>query len=138
MVLFDSLLEFPIEMCVLIHRGSDQIEGKLDGCWYNMCEHALDYTEAEGLEDNLDEIFQDKPAENLTWGGNALTLVIRSKDIEVDEMLETLCFTIRDWFLNKSGSMSRTVIWDQLEEYLCWAFIRESKTFAASYPDLVK
>ena len=105
MVFFDSLLSFPIEMCVLIHRGSDQIEGKPDGCWYNMCEHALDYTEAEGLEDNLDEIFKDDKDTNLVWGGNSLSLVIRSKDIQVEEMLDTLCFTIRDYFYSLTGSM---------------------------------
>ena len=90
MVVFESLLEFPINMCAVIHRGSDEIEGNPDGYWYNMCEHALDYTEAEGLEDNLDEIFKDDKDTNLVWGGNSLSLVIRSKDINVEEMLYTL------------------------------------------------
>ena len=112
MVLFDSLLAFPLDMFALIHRGSDQIEGKPDGYWYNMCEHALDYTEAEGLEDNLDGIFQDDKDTNLYWGGNSLSLVIRSKDIDVEEMLETLCFTIRDHFHSLTGSMSRTIVWE--------------------------
>ena len=70
-----------------------------------MCEHALDYTEAEGLEDNLDEIFKDDKDTNLVWGGNSLSLVIRSKDIQVEEMLDTLCFTIRDYFYSLTGSM---------------------------------
>ena len=69
---------------------------------------------------------------------SSLALVIRARETTPDELLDTLCFTIRDWFHSKTGSMNRTIIWDQLEEYLCWAFIRESKTFAASYPDLVK
>ena len=90
MVVFESLLEFPINMCAVIHRGSDEIEGNPDGYWYNMCEHALDYTEAEGLEDNLDEIFKDDKDTHLVWGGNSLSLVIRSKDINVEEMLYTL------------------------------------------------
>ena len=61
MVLFDSLLTFPIEMSAVIHQDSEIIEGEEDGYWYNMRENALNYNEVDGLEKNLDEMFDDKP-----------------------------------------------------------------------------
>ena len=67
-----------------------------------------------------------------------MVLVIRSSDVDEEEMPETLCFTVRDWICGKFGCLSRMIHYGQLEEYLCWAFIEESKTFAQAHcqPDV--
>ena len=95
------------------------------------CAHAYDY--AEDLEADLQQGFLNAETENFNKGINSLVLVIRSEDVKYDEMLETLCFTVRDWACKSFSCMTRMIRYDQLEEYLCWAFIQESKTFAKKH-----
>ena len=59
--------------------------------------------------------------------------MITSDNADAEEMPETLCFTVRDWIWNEFGCMSRMITYSQLEEYLCWAFTWDSKTFATEY-----
>ena len=95
------------------------------------CAHAYDY--AEDLEADLQQGFLNAETENFNKGINSLVLVIRSSGVKYEELPETLCFTIRDWCCKYFRCMSREISFEQLEEYLCWAFVEDSRVFAQNH-----
>ena len=129
MMVFEDLRSFPITMGAVIHEGSAGGKYSSPGFWYNMHEPAESYEEAEGLDDNLSEAFRTTEGD-FNYDRYSFALVITSGKIDTGELGGTLAYTVRDWFIEKAGCMTRTLCFDDLKEYLCWAFLEKSKKFA--------